>query len=138
MSASRSLGSTIAPHFVILSTSLVHAALLRRCWTMMRASWHSVHAVVAFAAMTPSGSSSLIFTFCCAVPAISMQSTRLARATTWIGFVLGNMDLHLIYGVVQIAAGIPQWLLGLNATLAVGGTREYGVVSGFCFPFVSP
>ena len=38
---------------------LVHAALLRRCCRMMRASWHSRHAVVAFACIGPAGRSAV-------------------------------------------------------------------------------
>src|ERR1700694_887005 len=61
MSASLSLASTTAPHLIILSTSLVQAALLRRCCKMIRASWHSRHAVVAFAWIGPGGRSSVTF-----------------------------------------------------------------------------
>src|ERR1700690_2381291 len=43
--AARSLGSTKAPHLIILSPSFVQLFSLRRCWRIMLASWHSVQAV---------------------------------------------------------------------------------------------
>src|SRR5437868_15428868 len=53
--ASRSPGSTSAPHLIILSTSLVHAALPNLCCTIMVASWHSKHAVFTFGCSGPDG-----------------------------------------------------------------------------------
>src|ERR1700693_1668242 len=55
------MASTTAPQFIILSTSFVHAALVRRCCRMMRASWHSVQAVVALACIAPEGRSAVGF-----------------------------------------------------------------------------
>src|SRR5258706_10162954 len=50
-----------------------------------------------------------------------------------------NIDLHLIVGVIQIAARIPDCGFGLYATLAVGGPREdYVVPAPRGFPGVSP
>src|ERR1700691_5382023 len=50
-----------------------------------------------------------------------------------------NMDLHLVYGVVEIATGIPDWSGGLGACLAVSGAREDGVVAALAgFPIVGP
>src|ERR1700693_871627 len=46
-----------------------------------------------------------------------------------LGDISSNMDFHLIYGVVEIAAGIPRWGGGLGAALAVGGSRLDGVVA---------
>src|SRR5580693_684674 len=184
MRASRSIGSTTAPHFVILSTSFVHAALLRRCWRMMRASWHSRQAVVAFACIGPAGRSAVTPAaagFCawaengeantrtssamatealagnngalhsgshpirgCEAPVgmtILLRSSDAAcgRASSKLCRALGNMDLHLIYGVVEVAARIPDCRGGLGASLAVGGARQEGVVAGLSrFPIVGP
>src|SRR5271170_2027654 len=162
MRASRSVGSTTAPHFVILSTSLVQAALLRRCWRMMRASWHSRRAVVAFARIGPAGRSAVTLAgegfwawaeSGAAVASISKarkipeqqmrsrglkpgslmkrdaalkhRSSTLLHAFSFSGALnkSRNMDLHLVYGVVEVAAGIPDWRGGLGASLAVGSAR---------------
>src|SRR5579864_1137917 len=124
MRASRSCGSTSAPHLVILSTSLVHAALLSRCCTMMRASWHSVQAVVALACTGPAGNSGLEADW--AHARVDTKATT-NRETATLSLY---MDLHLIDGVVQITAGIPNGSRGLRAALAIGGTGDDGVVSG--------
>src|SRR5271170_2719891 len=186
MRASRSVGSTTAPHFVILSTSFVHADLLRRCWRMMRASWHSRQAVVALACIAPAGSSAATLApagfWAWAAngeaaantsrarkipdqqmrlrglkPGSSMKrdaalkrrsstslrvfsfSRALNRSRDLSRNVSGNMDLHLIYGVVKITAGIPHWRGGLGASLAVGGARLESIVAAFTrFPIVGP
>src|ERR1700733_1002311 len=177
MRASRSAASTTAPHFVILSTSFVHAPLLRRCWRMMRASWHSRQAAVALACMGPAGRSAVTPADCWAWAEMKVSASRarianggrglkptsfgklnaalkrrsstvLQRSTARLrsaaslgfaarpGFValhrcvvghrstvvrgllgLGDMDFHLVYGVVEIAAGIPDWGGGLGAAL---------------------
>src|ERR1700730_15382918 len=138
MRASLSAGSTTAPHFVILSTSFVHAALLRRCCKMMRASWHSIQAVVAFACIGPGGRSAVTLAdtglwasarngdaLASARMATTIEETigraAIALATEAAGdFTVlcgaakscvsskpcrsNDMDLHLIDGVVKIAA----------------------------------
>src|SRR5438034_490090 len=57
MKASRSPGSTTAPHLVILSTSFVQAAFPNRCCTMMPESWHPKHAAFTLACCGPAGKS---------------------------------------------------------------------------------
>ena len=53
--------------------------------------------------------------------------------------LLGDMDVHLIDGVVEIAAGIPDRRCGLGAALAVCGTRHNCVLAGLRrFPIVDP
>src|SRR5271156_204469 len=178
MRASRSAGSTTAPHFVILSTSFVQAALLRRCWRMMRASWHSRQAVVAFACIVPGGRSAVTLapadfwawaesggaavniSKARKIPEQQMRSrgrkpgslmkraaalkprssASLPGSTLLSAFKLSrNMDLHLIYGVVEVAAGVPDCRGGLGASLAVGGARQDGVVAALArFPIVGP
>src|ERR1700731_4526440 len=176
--ASRSAASTTAPHFIILSTSLVHAALVRRCCRMMRASWHSVQAVVALACIAPGGRSAVGFDGAgfWARARNGDETARKSKATTrgreecallvkeartgapaLVDFVkicgaaesralsnlrdslLGDMDVHLIDGVVEIAAGIPDGRCGLGAALAVCGTRHNCVLAGpRRFPIVDP
>jgi len=52
---------------------------------------------------------------------------------------LGNMNLHLIDGVVEVAAGIPQCGCWLGAALAVSGSRLDRVVACLAsFPVISP
>src|SRR5258708_3480132 len=109
MNPSRSAGSTNAPHFTILSTSFVHAALLKRCCRMMRDSWHSVHAVITFACRGPAGSS---------LDCANVHGTAANRKTT-LNTSCFDMNFHLVDGIVQIAAGIPICTLGLHPTLAV-------------------
>src|SRR5262250_3418702 len=80
MKASRSLGSTAAPHLIILSTSFVQAALLRRCCTMMRASWQEAQAAAAFACKGPAGNCSMGEDWATAVPvAHNRASTNTAN-----------------------------------------------------------
>src|SRR5580700_5199241 len=162
MRAARSAGSTSAPHFVILSTSFDQAALVRRCWRMMRASWHSRQAVVALACIGPAGRSAVtlapVVFWVWAEKGGAAASARAAKAAVSLAKLcgavksralsklerrlrrkLGNMDLHLIHGVVKITAGIPDWRGGLDASLAVGGARQQGVVAGLTrFPIVGP
>src|SRR5579862_4769916 len=125
MNESRSCGSTSAPHFVILSTSFVHEALLRRCCRMMRASWHSVHAVVTFARMGPGGNSG--FAADCGPSAATQHKAANNTATT----LSLDMDRHPINCVVEIAARIPDWSVGLRSSLAVGRARRDGVLARF-------
>src|ERR1700746_1280602 len=132
MNASRSVGSTSAPHFVILSTSFVHAALLRRCCTMMRASWHSVQAVVTFACMGPGGNSGLDAD----CTRTGSQHKANNATTTTLTF---DMDRHPINCIVQIAARIPDWSVGLGPSLAIGCARRDRVFARFrSFPLKTP
>src|SRR5713226_5405613 len=125
MSASRSWGSTSAPHLTILSISRVQAALLKRCCTMMRASWQLKHAAAAFSCKGPAGNSS--FGDDAAAAILNAQ----IRATVRTLPLSLNIDLHLIVGVVKISARIPDGRVGLNPSLAVGGAREDHVVAAF-------
>src|ERR1700723_2535490 len=111
MSGSRSLASTTAPHLIILSTSFVHAALLSRCCRMILASWHSVHAVVAFCAIGPAGRGAVRLDREPFGPG-AQKGGDPGRSNTRepppaIHFpILSHMDLHLIDGIVKIAARI--------------------------------
>src|SRR5271169_396260 len=157
--ASRSLGSTSAPHFIILSTSLVQAGLLNRCCTMMRASWQVEHAAAAFSCMGSAGNLSFELELGEASPAnataLKMARVRIVvlsfRRIRSLGLHLPvldlpglhslglDIDLHLIAGVVEIAAGIPHGGFGLHASLAVGGPGEDYVVAAFGWlPTVGP
>src|ERR1700677_4684494 len=123
MRASRSAGSTTAPHFVILSTSLPHVALLRRCCRMMRASWHSRHVVVALACIGPGGRSAVTLAtvgFWACTENGSAAEISNAIAMTDLRAASGNMHLHLIDGIVEIAAGVPGRGRRLRASLAIG------------------
>src|SRR6202790_2007655 len=51
---------------------------------------------------------------------------------------LCDMDLHLIDGVVEIAAGIPDRSCGLSSSLRVGGAGEDGAVACLRLPVISP
>src|SRR5437588_12781023 len=108
MKASRSLGSTTAPHLIILSTSLVHAFLLRRCCKMMRASWHSVHAVWTFDCIGPGGRSAD-----CAETRIvhenAMSPTKIAaqKSPHTRNSLCLNMDLDPRHDVVGLFTRIP-------------------------------
>src|SRR5438105_1964788 len=56
-----------------------------------------------------------------------------------LGNILGNMDFHLIDGVIEIAAGIPEGAGGLSAALGVCGARKNRVVATLgSFPVVGP
>src|SRR5713101_2675024 len=125
MSASRSWGSTSAPHLTILSISRVQAALLSRCCTMMRASWQLKHAAAAFSCKGPAGNSSFGDDAAAAILNVQMRATARTLA---LGL---NINLHLIVSVVKIPAGIPDGRVGLNPSLAVGGAREDHVVAAF-------
>src|SRR6266852_2973319 len=98
MKASRSAGSTTAPHLIILSTSFVHAALLKRCCTMMRASWHSKHAVFILVCTGPGGKSGD-----CAYNRVKQASASSAASNALTLY----MDFHLVSNIDEIAAGIP-------------------------------
>src|ERR1700746_3878396 len=91
---------------------------------MMGALWRSVQDVVAFACMGPAGNSGVEADW--AHARVDTQATT-NRETATLSLY---MDLHLIEGVVQITAGIPNGSRGLCAALAVGGTGDDGVVSG--------
>src|ERR1700756_2089252 len=120
MKASRSLGSTTAPHLIILSTSLVQAFLLSRCCRMMPASWHSAHAVCTFDCIGPGGRSAD-----CAETRIvhenamspaKMAAQKAAKARTSLCL---NMNLHLVDGIVEVPTRIPRGSLRLRPALTV-------------------
>src|ERR1700674_975780 len=98
MKESRSAGSTSAPHFVILSTSFVHAPLLSRCCTMMPASWHSVHAVRTFARGGPPRHSGEWARSNGSRPIRGIAKTR----PTCVNVLSLDIDLHLVNGVVHV------------------------------------
>src|SRR5437867_1969129 len=131
MKASRSLGSTTAPHLIILSTSLVHAFLLRRCCKMMRASWHSVHAVWTFDCMEPDGrppdrpDSGSVHANAITAAKIAAQNAPNTRNSLCL-----NMDLHLVNDVVEISTRIPRRSLRLGPAMAVSGSRQNRVLPG--------
>src|ERR1700740_3320876 len=114
MKASRSSGATRAPQPLILSTSFVQAARLSRCWMMIPASWHSKHAVRAFACSGPEGRSGI-----CAQTASVTATRNDARRRSRF-----DMDVHLVEPIPEIAAGVPDTLRGLHTPLAVGGARH--------------
>src|SRR5438094_4207598 len=128
MKASRSLGSTTAPHLIILSTSLVHAFLLRRCCKMMRASWHSVHAVWTFDCMEPDGrppdrpDSGSVHANAITAAKIAAQNAPNTRNSLCL-----NMDLHLVNDVVEISTRIPRRSLRLGPAMAVSGRLRRGI-----------
>src|SRR5215469_7438040 len=50
-----------------------------------------------------------------------------------------DMDRHPINCIVEIAAGIPDWRVGLDASLAVSRTRSNRILARFRrFPFQIP
>src|SRR5579863_4615147 len=98
MIASRSAGATCAPHLAILSTSLVHAALLRRCCVMMLSAWQAVQAVATLSLIggaedTGSGD-------CACSPTLTTTATAKTLSL--------NMDLDLIVSVVEVSARVPD------------------------------
>src|SRR5438132_11020000 len=125
MKASRSLGSTTAPHLIILSTSLVHAFLLRRCCKMMRASWHSVHAVWTFDCIGPGGRSAdcaetrIVHENAMSPAKIAAQNATNTRNSLWL-----NMDLHLVNDVVEISTRISRRSLRPGPTIPLSGSRQ--------------
>jgi hypothetical protein len=110
MKTSRSPGSTTAPHFIILSTSLVHAAFPNRCCTMMPASWHPKHAVVIFARGGPGGKSTD-----CARNIPTHASDRIEVSNT----LSLDMNLHPVNDVDEISARVPLHRIRLRATLSI-------------------
>src|ERR1700682_4872980 len=79
----------------------------------------------------------------------SPASAAAAGKTASVGIIVLNflsllllgldIDLHLIVGVVEIAAGVPQGGFGLHSSLAVGGAGEDYVVAAFGWlPVVVP
>src|ERR1700733_8039939 len=103
MKGSLSAGSISAPHLAILSISFVHAALLNRCCTMMRDSWHSVHVVVTLLCTGAAGNS-----FDCAQVSGAARRSRAVLITSRF-----DTDLYLIDGIVQIPAWVPRRMLRL-------------------------
>src|SRR5438094_4117582 len=115
MKAPRSLGSTTAPHLIILPTSLVHVSLPRRCCRMMRGSWHSRQAVRTLACTGPGGKSGD-----CAQESGTAASQNNAIVNPLRLNPSGlNTDFHLVNGVIEISAGIPCRGRRLSAALAV-------------------
>src|ERR1043166_6762903 len=51
---------------------------------------------------------------------------------------LCDMDFHLIDGVIEISAGVPDGSSGLSASLIIGGAGEDRIVPGLCFPVIVP
>src|ERR1700722_8071442 len=134
MKLSRSAGSTSAPHLIILSTSLVHAPLLSRCWLMMRDSWHSVHAVVTLACAGAAGNSGD-----CARSNRKLPDANSRKVTTANCLLTLHMNFHLVKSVIQIPAGIPLGSLRLSAALAVRSPRQDGIVAALgSFPPEAP
>src|SRR6266404_3716683 len=67
------------------------------------------------------------------------SSTVLLGLSEILRNILGNMDFHLIDGVIEIAAGIPEGAGGLSAALGVCGARKNRVVATLgSFPVVAP
>src|SRR5689334_7712848 len=121
MKAPRSLASTTAPHLIILSTSLIHEGLLKRCCRIMRESWHSVQAVRTFSCAEAAGRSGD-----CPLngDAAASNASAIARAICLSEHglnELNDMNLHLIDGVVKISTRIPGRVLRLAASLIIGG-----------------
>jgi hypothetical protein len=112
MKASRSAGSTTAPHLIILFISFVHAALLKRYCAMMRASWHSKHAVFILICSGPGGKSED-----CAYNRVKHASASSAASNALSLY----MDFHLISNIDEIAAGIPLHRIRLYAACAIRG-----------------
>ncbi len=110
MKASRSFGSTTAPHLVILSTSFVHAAFPNRCCTMMPESWHPKHAALILACNGPDGKSADS-----AHKTATHVSDR-SKASQLLGL---DMDLHPVNDVDEISAGIPLHRIRLRAALGI-------------------
>src|SRR5215470_1928650 len=97
---------------------------------MMRASWQVRQAASALSLAAPAGSCSL---------GDWPTAKTATSATTRIIQLRLNIDLHLIIGVVEIAARIPDGAFGLGAPLAVGGTGQEDVVSALGgLPVVAP
>src|SRR5580704_10649097 len=140
MKASRSAASTTAPHLIILSTSLVHAALFSRCCTMMRESWHSRQAVRIFPCTGPGGSSGDWDQSCSTLRRVNTAIVHThCRAKKFWKLSRCDMDLHLINRVVEISAWIPVGGLRLSSALTVGGAGHQCVVPRLgCFPIVIP
>src|SRR3954452_9393905 len=108
-----------APHLIILSTSLSHAPLLRRCCRIIRASWHSVQALRTFACIAPSGRSGD-----CARNTVLARAMNARAAVLYFKPLCLDMDLHLVDNVVEVSAGIPLRGLRLNASLTVRRARH--------------
>src|SRR5437667_10298077 len=111
MKASRSAGSTTAPHLIILSTSFVHAASPNRCCSMMTESWHSKHTVFILACSSPGGKSAD-----CARNTARHVSDR-SKASNRLSL---DMDLHPINDVDEISAWVPLHRIRLHAALGIG------------------
>src|SRR5262252_5186789 len=70
-------------------------------------------------------------------PNCSLRMARSARFRATRLF-LCDMDIHLVDGVIEISAWIPDGLGELNASLAVRCTGLDRVVPAFCIPGVAP
>src|SRR6266849_5297997 len=108
---------------------------------MMRASWHSMQAVVALLRMGPGGRSSSGFCGGFGDPADCPHSAApAARASAAISRALrGHMNLHLIDSVVEIAAGVPNRRGRLGTAPAVARARHNDVVAALRWlPVVAP
>ena len=114
MKASRSPGSTTAPHLIILSTSFVHAAFPNRCCTTMPEPWHSRHAVFILDCSGPGGKSAD-----CADTATHVSDRSKANNTLSL-----DMDLHPVNDVDEISAGVPLHRIRLHAPLCIGSARH--------------
>src|SRR5216684_5275672 len=105
---------------------------------MMRASWHSMQAVMALLCRGPGGRSSGGFwgepADC---PHNAAPAARASAAS--ISALRGHMNFHLIDGVVEITAGVPSRLGRLGAALAVARARhDYVVAALGWLPVVAP
>src|SRR5207253_6028667 len=109
--ASRSPGSTTAPHLIILSTSFVHAAFPNRCCTMMPASWHPKHAAFTLACSGPDGKSA---------DSAHKTATHVSDRSKASNTLSLDMDLHPVNDVDEISAGVPLHRIRLCAALGVG------------------
>src|SRR6266700_7051315 len=119
MKASRSPGSTTAPHVIILSTSFVHAAFPNRCCTMIPESWHPKHAAFILACSSPGGKSAD-----CAHNTATHVSDRKASNTLSL-----DMDLHPVNDVDEISAGVPLHRIRLRAALGIGSAGHDCVIA---------
>src|SRR5229473_1452119 len=113
MKASRSPGSTTAPHLIILSTSFVHAAFPNRCCTMMPESWHSKHAVFILACSEPGGKSA---------DCGRNTGTHVSDRSKASNALCLDMDLHPVNYVDEITAGVPLHRIRLHAALGIGSS----------------
>src|SRR5439155_15412417 len=111
MKASRSLGSTKAPHLIILSTSFVQAAFANLCCTMMPVSWHSKHAVLILDCSGPDGK---------AVDCPCKRGRHVSDRSKASDRLSLNMDLHAVNDVDEISAWVPLHRIWLHAACTVG------------------